>query len=73
MRMCLQFQAEVLDLEKTVLETIEEVAGDWRIDDIRGLLGHCNFKSDMLDRKVSLLSGSEKEVPISLPDMSELY
>ncbi|KAI9080466.1 hypothetical protein K1719_037580 [Acacia pycnantha] len=43
-----------------VLETIEEVAEDWRIDDIRGLLGHCNFKSDMLDHKVSLLSGSEK-------------
>ncbi|KAF3772239.1 ABC transporter F family member 5 [Nymphaea thermarum] len=52
--------AEALDLEKTVLETVEEVAEDWRIDDIKGLLGRCNFKSDMLDRKVSFLSGGEK-------------
>lgn len=43
-----------------MLETVEEVAEDWRIDDIKGLLGRCNFKADMLDRKVSLLSGGEK-------------
>ncbi|XP_042438004.1 ABC transporter F family member 5-like [Zingiber officinale] len=55
-----QNQAEALDLGKTVLETVEEAAEDWRIDDIKGLLGRCNFKSDMLDRKVSLLSGGEK-------------
>ncbi|XP_043722047.1 ABC transporter F family member 5 [Telopea speciosissima] len=55
-----QNQAEALDLDKTVLETVEEVAEDWRLDDIKGLLGRCNFKSDMLDRKVSLLSGGEK-------------
>ncbi|XP_011657794.1 ABC transporter F family member 5 isoform X2 [Cucumis sativus] len=55
-----QNQAEALDLEKTVLETVEEVAEDWRIDDIKGLLGRCNFKTEMLDRKVSLLSGGEK-------------
>lgn len=55
-----QNQAEALDLEKTVLETVEEAAEDWRIDDIKGLLGRCNFKADMLDRKVSLLSGGEK-------------
>ncbi|KAJ6792941.1 ABC transporter F family member 5-like [Iris pallida] len=55
-----QNQAEALDLEKTVLQTVEESAEDWRIDDIKGLLGRCNFKADMLDRKVSLLSGGEK-------------
>uniref|UniRef100_A0A2P2K7I6 Uncharacterized protein MANES_12G143100 n=1 Tax=Rhizophora mucronata TaxID=61149 RepID=A0A2P2K7I6_RHIMU len=55
-----QNQAEALILEKTVLETVEEVAQDWRLDDIKGLLGRCNFKADMLDRKVSLLSGGEK-------------
>ncbi|GMH24522.1 hypothetical protein Nepgr_026365 [Nepenthes gracilis] len=55
-----QNQAEALDLNKTVLKTVEEVAEDWRIDDIKGLLGRCSFKSDMLDRKVSLLSGGEK-------------
>lgn len=56
----LLFQAEALDLDKTVLETVEEAAEDWRLDDIKGLLGRCNFKADMLDRKVSLLSGGEK-------------
>lgn len=47
-------------MDKTVLETVAEAAEDWRIDDIKGLLGRCNFKADMLDRKVSLLSGGEK-------------
>ncbi|CAI9109213.1 OLC1v1008990C1 [Oldenlandia corymbosa var. corymbosa] len=55
-----QNQAEALDLEKTVLETVAEVAEDWRLDDIKGLLGRCNFKANMLDRKVSFLSGGEK-------------
>ncbi|RWR78415.1 ABC transporter F family member 5 [Cinnamomum micranthum f. kanehirae] len=55
-----QNQAEALDLEKTVIQTVEEAAEDWRIDDIKGLLGRCNFKADMLDRNVSLLSGGEK-------------
>ncbi|XP_064953624.1 ABC transporter F family member 2-like [Musa acuminata AAA Group] len=48
-----QNQAEALDLEKTVLETVEEATVDWRIDDIKDLLGRCNFKADMLDRKVN--------------------
>ncbi|GAB2260155.1 hypothetical protein Droror1_Dr00011010 [Drosera rotundifolia] len=55
-----QNQAEALDPEKTVIETVAEVAEDWRLDDIKGLLGRCNFKSEMLDRKVSFLSGGEK-------------
>lgn len=55
-----QNQAEALNLEKTVLETVAEAAEDWRLDDIKGLLGRCNFKADMLDRKVSFLSGGEK-------------
>ncbi|CAO2836637.1 unnamed protein product [Amaranthus hypochondriacus] len=55
-----QNQAEALDLNKTVLQTVEEVAEDQTIDKIKGLLGRLNFKSDMLDRKVSLLSGGEK-------------
>lgn len=54
------FQAEALDLDITVLQTVEEVAENWKIDDIKGLLGRYNFKADMLDRKVSLLSGGEK-------------
>ncbi|XP_030946326.1 ABC transporter F family member 5-like [Quercus lobata] len=55
-----QNQAEALHFNKTVLETVVEAAEDWRSDDIKGLLGRCNFKADMLDRKVSLLSGGEK-------------
>lgn len=55
-----QNQAEALDLEKTVLETVEMAAEDWKINDIKGLLGRCNFKADMLYRKVSFLSGGEK-------------
>lgn len=53
-------QAEALDLDKTVVETVAEAAEDWRLDDIKGLLGRYNFKADMLDRKVSFLSGGEK-------------
>lgn len=63
-------QAEALDLEKSVLDTVAEVAEDWRIDDIKGLLGRCNFKADMLDRKVSLLSGGEK---VNLYNFCNLY
>lgn len=55
-----QNQAEALDLDKTVLQTVEEVAEDKELSEIKKLLGVCNFKSDMLDRKVSLLSGGEK-------------
>lgn len=47
-------------MDKTVIETVAEAAEDWRLDDIKGLLGRCNFKADMLDRKVSFLSGGEK-------------
>uniref|UniRef100_A0ACD5WWJ0 Uncharacterized protein n=1 Tax=Avena sativa TaxID=4498 RepID=A0ACD5WWJ0_AVESA len=55
-----QNQAEVLDLDKTVLDTVADAAEDWKIDDIKGLLGRCNFRDDMLDRKVRFLSGGEK-------------
>uniref|UniRef100_A0A0E0LF86 ABC transporter domain-containing protein n=1 Tax=Oryza punctata TaxID=4537 RepID=A0A0E0LF86_ORYPU len=55
-----QNQAEALDLEKTVLDSVAEAAEDWKIDDIKGLLGRCNFRDDMLDRKVQFLSGGEK-------------
>lgn len=43
-----------------MLETVEEAAEDKRLNEIKGLLGRCNFKADMLDRKVSRLSGGEK-------------
>ncbi|CAA7034781.1 unnamed protein product [Microthlaspi erraticum] len=55
-----QNQAEFLDLDKTVLETVVEAAKDWSSDDVKHLLGRRNFKDDMIHRKVSLLSGGEK-------------
>eukprot|EP00249_Psilotum_nudum_P021525 c28141_g1_i1 orf=636-3107(-) len=55
-----QNQAEALDLEKTVIQTMEEVAEDWRLNDIKALLGRCKFKDDMVHRKVAFLSGGEK-------------
>jgi len=56
----LSCQAEALDMNKTVLQTVEETAEDWRMNDIKALLGRCNFKAEMLDRKVAFLSGGEK-------------
>lgn len=56
-----------------MLDTVAEVAEDWRLDNIKGLLGRCNFKADMLDRKVSALSGGEKVILISFSYLWNLY
>lgn len=53
-------QAEALNQEKTVLQTVEEAVDDWRLNDIKALLGQCNFKAEMFDHKVLFLSGGEK-------------
>lgn len=47
-------------MDKTVLQTVEEAAEGWRMNDIKALLGRCNFKGDTVHRKVSFLSGGEK-------------
>lgn len=55
-----QNQAELLDGEKTVFQTIDDVAtGDMR-PKVRGLLGSFLFGSDDIDKKVKVLSGGEK-------------
>ncbi len=55
-----QNQAELLDPEKTVFETIDDVAaGDIRLK-IRAILGSFLFGSDAIDKKVKVLSGGEK-------------
>jgi ATP-binding cassette subfamily F protein 3 len=55
-----QNQAETLDGEATVFETIDEVAvGDVR-KNVRGLLGSFLFGGDDIDKKVKVLSGGEK-------------
>ncbi len=55
-----QNQAEELDGNVTVLETLEEVAvGDVR-KNLRGLLGSFLFSGEDVDKKVKVLSGGEK-------------
>ncbi|MFI5150285.1 MAG: ABC-F family ATP-binding cassette domain-containing protein [Bacteroidia bacterium] len=55
-----QNQAETLDGEATVFETIDEVAvGDMR-KNVRSLLGSFLFSGDDVDKKVKVLSGGEK-------------
>jgi len=55
-----QNQTEMLDGEKTVFQTIDEVAvGDIR-PKIRALLGSFLFGGDTIDKKVKVLSGGEK-------------
>jgi ATP-binding cassette subfamily F protein 3 len=55
-----QNQHEMLDMDKTVFETIDEVAtGDWRTK-VKGLLGSFLFRGEDIDKKVKILSGGEK-------------
>ena len=55
-----QNQAMMLDPEKTVFETIDDVAtGDMRTR-VRNLLGQFLFGGDTIDKKVKVLSGGEK-------------
>jgi len=55
-----QNQTELLDMEKTVFQTIDDVAvGDIR-PKIRALLGSFLFGGDTIDKKVKVLSGGEK-------------
>ena len=55
-----QNQAELLDPEKTVFQTIDEVAtGDTR-SKVRNILGSFLFGGETIDKKVKVLSGGEK-------------
>jgi ATP-binding cassette, subfamily F, member 3 len=55
-----QNQHEMLDGEKTVFETLDEIAvGDMR-SRIKSLLGSFLFSGDAIDKKVKVLSGGEK-------------
>lgn len=55
-----QNQAEMLDPEKTVFQTIDEVAvGDIR-PKVRNILGSFLFGGETIDKKVKVLSGGEK-------------
>jgi ATP-binding cassette subfamily F protein 3 len=55
-----QDQAESLDPNKTILETVDEVAvGDIR-KDLRSILGSFLFTGEDVDKRVSVLSGGER-------------
>lgn len=57
-----QDQANVLPLEKTVMQTLEDAASstDWLYEQLRALLGRFMFKDEKVDDKLSTLSGGEK-------------
>lgn len=48
-----QNQAEALDLNKTVLQTLVEAAPDAKINDLKQLLGRMLFSGNAMDKKVS--------------------
>ncbi len=55
-----QNQAEALDLNKTVMETIHNEVPDWKNEEVRTLLGRFLFTGEMVFKKVAALSGGEK-------------
>eukprot|EP00879_Flechtneria_rotunda_P011902 GHRR01012431.1.p1 GENE.GHRR01012431.1~~GHRR01012431.1.p1 ORF type:complete len:661 (+),score=250.45 GHRR01012431.1:1092-3074(+) len=55
-----QNQAEALDLNLTVLDTLVQAAPDAKINDLKQLLGRMLFSGSAMDKKVKVLSGGEK-------------
>jgi ATP-binding cassette subfamily F protein 3 len=55
-----QNQAEALDLEKTVIDTIHDEVQDWKNEEVRSLLGRFLFSGDTVFKQVKALSGGEK-------------
>jgi ATP-binding cassette subfamily F protein 3 len=55
-----QNQADMLNPDITVMQTLEQVAGTTTTQQIRNLLGAFLFGGDAVDKKVKVLSGGEK-------------
>jgi ATP-binding cassette subfamily F protein 3 len=55
-----QNQAEALDLQKTVMDTIHDEVPDWKNEEVRTLLGSFLFTGDTVFKQVVALSGGEK-------------
>jgi ATP-binding cassette, subfamily F, member 3 len=55
-----QNQAEALDLDKTVVETIHDEVPTWNNEEVRTLLGRFLFSGDTAFKRVESLSGGEK-------------
>ncbi|HTO36002.1 MAG TPA: ATP-binding cassette domain-containing protein [Flavobacterium sp.] len=55
-----QNQAEYLDGEKTLLDTMTDAANDTNRSKVRDMLGAFLFRGDDVDKKVKVLSGGER-------------
>jgi ATP-binding cassette, subfamily F, member 3 len=55
-----QNQAEALDLNKSVIDTIHDEVPDWKNEQVRTLLGQFLFSGESAFNKVEALSGGEK-------------
>jgi ATP-binding cassette subfamily F protein 3 len=55
-----QNQAEALDLNKSVYDTIQDEVPDWKLEEVRSLLGRFLFSGGVVTKPVSTLSGGEK-------------
>jgi ATP-binding cassette, subfamily F, member 3 len=55
-----QNQADALDLDKTVIETVQSASNGQSYNELRALLGQFLFKGDDVEKKVYNLSGGEK-------------
>lgn len=55
-----QNQAEALDLNKSVMNTIHDEVPDWKNEQVRTLLGQFLFSGETAFKKVESLSGGEK-------------
>ena len=69
-----QNQAEALDLQKTVIDTLFEAVPDWTQTQVRSLLGSFCFSNDAVFKQVGQLSGGEKArlaLALSLIHISE--
>lgn len=55
-----QNQADALDLDKTVVQTLQDSSSGQSYNELRALLGQFLFKGDAVEKKVRFLSGGEK-------------
>ncbi|MCC3422002.1 MAG: ABC-F family ATP-binding cassette domain-containing protein, partial [Microcoleus sp. PH2017_07_MST_O_A] len=55
-----QNQAEALDLNKSVMQTIHDEVPDWKNEEVRTLLGRFLFNGETVFKHVGALSGGEK-------------
>jgi ATP-binding cassette, subfamily F, member 3 len=55
-----QNQAEALDLNKSVMDTIHDEVPDWKNEEVRTLLGRFLFTGETVFKTVAALSGGEK-------------